>query len=568
MSYTVYLNEPFAGSSGTILTSLADALWTNSASYVAGSNAIEVDGNGYSFLSGADSANIPNVSMPLTPNFEVFVDHKRLTALSSGQTAGVTLFVSSPYASFATKYYLGAIEPGLAGTGVAFFNGATAMGSTAALPSVGVNTRLRIRVTTTGGNTTFQCSSSTDGVTYTDLGISATIATPTQPVAIGLYYQNRSGSGGWTATTGPHLGRLIVEDLSATTATLSIASGSGVTGTPVQLTVNLDRPAGYGGISDPVAQAGGTGTLSAAAGGPTISSITIAQGASSGNFWWNPSAAGTASISDGPTAPVLTLAGSPQPFTAAATATGYTISGATSGFANIATGNIVVTPNGYIASDTITITLAGASGSISSSTLTFTATNAAQSVTFTGAAAGTAVLTFSSSSNLTVGGSPLDLSIAASVTFDSRITGMASGQTPTIVPKTWNGFAYSTVGSGLYSLGTAVNSTDETDSYECRVTYAASQLPPGTTPRVVWTVNGVTAVDKNPTAPSVLLDGNLSFGQALNQILAGISGVLSGVPPSGAGTLAYKSPGGAPRIAMGVDGTGNRTSITHTPPIA
>jgi hypothetical protein len=77
-------------------------------------------------------------------------------------------------------------------------------------------------------------------------------------------------------------------------------------------------------------------------------------------------------------------------------------------------------------------------------------------------------------------------------------------------------------------------------------------------------------VDPSPQPASNLLDGGLSWGQALNQVLAGLAGILGNVPTSGAGTLYFGGAGTSSnnRIAMGVDGSGNRTSITHAPPIA
>jgi hypothetical protein len=155
--------------------------------------------------------------------------------------------------------------------------------------------------------------------------------------------------------------------------------------------------------------------------------------------------------------------------------------------------------------------------------------------------------------------------------FDSSVSGLARGQAATAVvtPRAWNGTIITALPAGTYSLGPIVESADEPGSYACRIGIRPTQLPAGTTPRFAWTVAGSTVVDVSPQPASALLDGGLSWGQAINQILAGIAGMLSNVPTSGAGVLAFKDPAGAStRIAMRVDGSGNRTSIIHNPPIA
>lgn len=156
------------------------------------------------------------------------------------------------------------------------------------------------------------------------------------------------------------------------------------------------------------------------------------------------------------------------------------------------------------------------------------------------------------------------------IAFDSWVSGMPSGYatTATVTPKIWNGSSITAAAS--YAVGAVVESSDQAGSYGCRITIPTSAIAQGDTIQVVWAVGGQTAVDARPLPPSAVLDGDLTPNQAINQILAAVAGILSGVPTTGPATLQYSDPTGAnARILMPVAGDGNRTgTITHTPPVA
>jgi hypothetical protein len=200
--------DSFSGTAALAVTSHTSdsgATWPNDASHLAGANGIQLDGQPVPglFLATSDSANIPSAAMP-TGNFLVEFGILRYTALAAGESADVTFFVSAPYGTFASRYAIEFQEPGGNNTGIFFYkdnNGAGRLGSTVALPTVGVVTYYRCRILTVTGTTTFQCSYSTDRINWTDLGVTGTSSGITDPVAIGAYM---SGAG-WTATTGPHL---------------------------------------------------------------------------------------------------------------------------------------------------------------------------------------------------------------------------------------------------------------------------------------------------------------------------------------------------------------------------
>jgi hypothetical protein len=460
MSYTVYLTEPFSGTASTVLTSLADGFWPNDATHVGGSNAIEIDGTGWTFLSGTDSANITNQSMPSAGNFEVIFPFRRKSSLAGGQSAQLVLW--STWNTFAHPVVLmysdGARALFSSGFSFASYVSSTntPMGSANAGPSINVTWYVKVTVATTGGNTTFTAYYSTDGgVTYTDMGIAGTIATPASTLSVGLYY-GANGNGGWTATTGPQIGQLIVQDPSATTATLSIASGSGPSGTPVELTVTLDLPAGSGGLTVPIAQTGGTGTLSSTSGGSTVSSITIAQGASSGTFWWNSSAAGTASITIGPTSPVLTLSGSPKSFTATDPSATYGLTGPSSGPIGVASSAFTLTPSGSI-TDTVTFADSPSGGTFTPTSLSWSSSSAAQTFTYTPATPGAKTLTLTSGASYAITGSPATYTatmVATSYTLAGPTAGVVN-QSSTAFTVAPNGSFTGTISVSLLGAGLA-----------------------------------------------------------------------------------------------------------------
>lgn len=372
-----------------------------------------------------------------------------------------------------------------------------------------------------------------------------------------------------TTTTGAHC-------LYAQTGPQAATLTGPTSGTPGQasgtFTLTLEVPSVMGTTATP--SSGGAGGTFSPSSLSIAGATSSAPGAQAATFTWTPPSnySGTASLTVATAGPTTMDTDSPWNYVVATATTGYTVSGASTALVGVASGAITVTPNGYVAGpDIVTIEVSGASGTLSSASLTFTATSAAQSFTFNGAAAGTATLTFRSSGGLAFTGSPWSLSIGAGVAFDSFVSGLPGGYagSATATPFTWDGTTSGSFAAGAYAIGAIEESPHQAGAYSCRVMIAATQLPAGTTPRVAWSAGGVAVVDPQPQPPSALLDGGLSWGQAINQIIAGIAGIVSNVPSSGPGMLNFKDPAGQNvRIAMGVDGSGNRTSIAHFPPVA
>lgn len=68
-------------------------------------------------------------------------------------------------------------------------------------------------------------------------------------------------------------------------------------------------------------------------------------------------------------------------------------------------------------------------------------------------------------------------------------------------------------------------------------------------------------------ADAVLVEGTINLPQAMALAMDAVISVLSGVPTSGSGTILVKDPTGThTRGSISVDGAGNRTAVTLTPP--
>jgi hypothetical protein len=240
-----------------------------------------------------------------------------------------------------------------------------------------------------------------------------------------------------------------------------------------------------------------------------------------------------------------------------------------------ATAAVTVTPSSSVPGDTFQATAGG--GNVAAITIAAGSSTGTFYLTPIASAAGNRNISITASPTLTYSGSPAPYDAigappAGYVQFDSWVSGLPSGaaSSATAVPRAYNGSSIGSISSSYYFVGPIVESSDDPGAYGCRVAVAPAQLPAGSTLRVAWTVGGTPIVDPSPQPASNLLDGGLSWGQALNQVLAGLAGILGNVPTSGAGTLYFGGAGTSSnnRIAMGVDGSGNRTSIAHTPPVA
>ena len=218
---------------------------------------------------------------------------------------------------------------------------------------------IRIDVATAGGNTTFTVLYSTASTGPFSYMLSDTVATPTDPVAIGMFLLSLTTAA--TQTTGQHIGALTVQDLPA----LSAAAISGPTqqafGNPAMFTVVLDSPAGSGGVVVTIASSNGSDTFQATQGGTNLSpkQITVPQSSVVGTFWLTPGGAiGNRTISI-TTSPALTISGS-LTYNALGPATSFTVTGASGGHQLVPgtwsvnliggdfTGTVTATPGGGI----------------------------------------------------------------------------------------------------------------------------------------------------------------------------------------------------------------------------
>lgn len=554
MSYTVYGYDLFAGTSGTALTSHtpdSGGSWPTDSAHANGTS-IDLDGSGMLYLGGGDTSNLPSWTMPTTANFEVYWDYERLSALSLGQQVMGSIWSDLPTGTFTSITGLLCKEPG-GGTGAAtgiFFgnNTNTPLSATpAALPAVGTKVRLRVRVTTSGGNSTLDAAMSTDGgVTYTDLAISVTIATPTQSIAVGPWMANASGSGGWTATTGPHLGRFVLEDLSATTATLT-GPTSGTEGqASTNFTATLDAPAGYGGLTVTPASSVSGDTL-------TPTSVTIAQGASSGTFTETPSTSGSRNISI-TTSPALTYSGSPIAYTATSTAaTSYTLTGPSGGVVGAASTSFSVTPNGLY-SGTITITPSGG-GLTTAITLTWSSSATAQTFSITPSQTGTVTLTPTSSPQLGTDPAALHYTVSAAPSlwgYYSQVSGFTGGLSTvgyTVIAHDGTTYAARTT-SGVVAIGNGC--------YAAMVSLPFSggysiQWDDGQTP---------TSYAFDAVSPLVVSPNGYNLAQAINLLLAAVANKTGSDQ-----TVFYDTDGATARLSGTLGPTGDRTAVTQTPPV-
>ncbi len=255
---TVYYYDLFTGTAGTLLTShTADsgATWPNNSSHIRGNNNTELDGNGMLFQSGTGPCiNIPSATQPPTFNFEVLFTFERLTSVSDS-VAGVLLATNGSMSSCTDHWEFIYRE----GSGWSFCHQEAPASSYVAGPAVGVTWWMKVTAATSGSNTIFTAYYATSsGGDWTSL-LSYTVANLTDQVAVGPFFDLASA----TSTTGQHIGRLVVQDPSSTTATLSGPTSGNLGSQSTAFTVTLDNDAGYGAITVTPASTGGSDTLQA-----------------------------------------------------------------------------------------------------------------------------------------------------------------------------------------------------------------------------------------------------------------------------------------------------------------
>jgi hypothetical protein len=312
----------------------------------------------------------------------------------------------------------------------------------------------------------------------------------------------------------------------ARTITVTTADGATVAGSPWTYTGTTNTAVGYaigGATGGPAGVASANISVTPAS---TVTSDTVNYVSSAGGDTFDPTSPLTFTASSAPQdIKIVPASAGPRtitftssdggivtgsPWTYTVSASGYTLSGATTGTVGVASAAIDLTPNAIVTSDTVTPSDGGAGGTFTPSTLSWTASSAEQSFGYTGLTAGTPSLTFSSSAGLTVTGSPLrfTVSVPDTVSFDTYISGFQSGQATSAVvtPLLWSGSGLSILSNSEETIGTfALSTVTENTAYDpggytCRITLAAALLPTGTTLQAVWTVAGSSAFDPAPVS--------------------------------------------------------------------
>jgi len=193
------------------------------------------------------------------------------------------------------------------------------------------------------------------------------------------------------------------------------------------------------------------------------------------------------------------VSGSPWTYAATAVATQYAWSGASGGTPGIASGAIILTPNGWVATDTVTPSDDAMGGTFNPASLAVGPGTAAVHCSYTPSPSATGTLTLSATSAASLAFTPASWSFAVltQMMFVSSTKGLPTGEssTATATPVAFDGTAFATPTGA--TAGTVVESA-EPGAYFANVTYPGGSLPPGTTPEVVWVVAGQTVVDPAP----------------------------------------------------------------------
>lgn len=401
----------------------------------------------------------------------------------------------------------------------------------------------------TGGYTLAQSIAGGDGIVEAAISYLAnTSSSPATPA-----FTN-------TASTPWAMIGLWFQEHPATTATLS-GPTSGSVGTSYEMTVTLDQPAPSGGVAVPVASTGAAGVLAATSGGSVITSITVAQFATAGTYWWTPSAAGSASITIGPTTPTLTLAGSPLSFTATSTAaTAYTFTGPSGGVINVESTTFTVALNGLpTGTQTITVAISGG-GLTNPEVLTFSGSTTTQTFQITPTESGTVILTPTSSPQLGDDPSILHYAVSAVPTTwgkYSTVQGFASGLLGTVGYTVYahDGSTYAVrATAGIIAIGNS--------SYGALVS-----LPFSGGYTIEWDDGGspVTKYAPDVVSPQVGTPTGLNHSQILNMLLAYAANKASGMQPGTGNATFFDTDGVSARIQGPYDEYGNRGLPTLTP---
>ncbi len=376
--------------------------------------------------------------MPSTLNFETQFSFTRWTDVPGGtEWIGVMLAASTtaPNTANGVAYFY------IQGTGWRFLyqNAFIGSGFVNEAPAVGSTWYIKIITTTSSSTTTFKAYYATSPTgTWTQIQ-TASINNLAVPPFVGVLLQDQSGNYGSTST-GYHLGRLIVQDLAPTTATITGPTGSSgnMNSQSGAFTICLDRQAQYGGLTVSLASTGGvTGyldTFQATSGANNVTSVTIPAGSSSGSFYLTPAGPpGNRTISC-TTSPILTTC-VPATYSGVpvSTATGYSVS-LYGGLANgghvnhVATGTISLIGTGtgpWYFNGTITATPGLGEGNLYSPFyVPFYSEAGPKTFTFSPSATGTITFSYTNSASLA---NPQDGTYTGtSIYFEDQFSGTGS----------------------------------------------------------------------------------------------------------------------------------------------
>ncbi len=415
--HKTFRNDSFPGSSGISLANIP-ATYTEGGSpaWAVASGTWTANGSG-SVVSGTGSTAVPNAPFPPDGSFDLL--------FNLGKPGGDNAVLYSNNGS--ADYYQFTIA-----------DGSIAVTSTAG----GSNYSLATYSGTFSGTHDYAISfrRQPGGSNIVAVGVDGTtLGTFTDPHPPSLTASPAVGALASGGQTGHQLNSFGVALPAAATATLAPPSStSGTAGVESgAFTTTLDRPAGTGGQAVNLASSVSGDTFHATAGGSAITSITIANGATTGTFLLVPSAAGSRNVSI--TSTGLTVSGSPVAYTATAApqqttnATGYTLAVSA---ASITTGvpeTITATlTGGTVLSATLTINLADAAAATISGPITITNGSTTGTATITPSVVGTHNVTGTHTGGGFTGGdgSTSFTTTAAPVNgVTSSVTGFATGLT-------------------------------------------------------------------------------------------------------------------------------------------
>jgi hypothetical protein len=222
---TIYLTDTFSGSASTPIQSHTSD--SGSGYSTPSSGAIELDGNGGIYLSSSGTAqSLSLATMPTVINYEVVFELNMLTLVSGAQT-GVVVATTGSVGSNDIGFWWDGSRNKLDwfNNGSYNVNAGTANG-----PGVGSSWLIKLDLTVdpndSGWLYLYAFYSTDGGTTYNLLGMAQNpliVSTSSYPpISVGLYMAGTAV----TATTGPHIGNLIIQDVPPAPPNCSVATST------------------------------------------------------------------------------------------------------------------------------------------------------------------------------------------------------------------------------------------------------------------------------------------------------------------------------------------------------